>query len=161
MGNLNLKLLLKMTYVFKLADPPVCWTGLTEFSEKTCATAADPMTLPKTMTNLKFDTKWYLAACADKTFTVHTGADEAAAKAAPAMIVPYTAAKGVVGCTPWAAAADAATAAVFFKMTPLDGLLQPPMVMQRRMRPPLVPHPWLLLSLPVPSLLPPPSSEHT
>merc|ERR1711957_636499 len=115
MGNLNLKLLLKMTYVFKLADPPVCWTGLTEFSEKTCATAADPLTLPKTMTNLKFDTKWYLAACADKTFTVHTGADEAAAKAAPAMIVPYTAAKGVVGCTPWAA--DAATAAVFFKMT--------------------------------------------
>merc|ERR1711865_658918 len=104
MGNLNLKLLLKMTYVFKLADPPVCWTGLTEFSEKTCATAADPLTLPKTMTNLKFDTKWYLAACADKTFTVHTGADEAAAK-------------GVVGCTPWAAAADAATAAVFFKMT--------------------------------------------
>merc|ERR1711957_246511 len=113
MGNLNLKLLLKMTYVFKLADPPVCWTGLTEFSEKTCATAADPLTLPKTMTNLKFDTKWYLAACADKTFTVHTGADEAAAKAAPAMIVPYTAAKGVVGCTPWAAAADAATAAVW------------------------------------------------
>merc|ERR1712238_447855 len=104
MGNLNLKLLLKMTYVFKLADPPVCWTGLTEFSEKTCATAADPLTPPKTMTNLKFDTKWYLAACADKTFTVHTGADEAAAKA-------------VVGCTPWAAAADAATAAVFFKMT--------------------------------------------
>merc|ERR1740133_814087 len=96
-----------MTYVFKLADPPVCWTGLTEFSDNACATAVDPMTLPKTMTNLKFDTKWYLAA----------GADEAAAKAAPAMIVPYTAAKGVVGCTPWAAAADAATAAVFFKMT--------------------------------------------
>merc|ERR1712028_46205 len=117
MGNLNLKLLLKMTYVFKLADPPVCWTGLTEFSDNACATAVDPMGLPKTMTNLKFDTKWYLAACADKTFTVHTGADEAAAKAAPAMIVPYTAAKGVVGCTPWAAAADAATATAFFKMT--------------------------------------------
>merc|ERR1712238_583850 len=93
MGNLNLKLLLKMTYVFKLADPPVCWTGLTEFSDNACATAVDPMTLPKTMTNLKFDTKWYLAACADKTFTVHTGADEAAAKAAPAMIVPSTAAE--------------------------------------------------------------------
>merc|ERR1712238_112976 len=97
MGNLNLKLLLKMTYVFKLADPPVCWTGLTEFSDKTCATAvaADALKLPKTMTHMKFASLYYLADCKGDTFTVHPGAD---------------------ACTAWAKK-DATDATLWFKMT--------------------------------------------
>merc|ERR1712160_120746 len=120
MGNLNLKLLLKMTYVFKLADPPVCWTGLTEFSDKTCATAvaADALKLPKTMTHMKFASLYYLADCKGDTFTVHPGADEATAKAATAdaIVVPYTADKGAVACTAWAKK-DATDATLWFKMT--------------------------------------------
>merc|ERR1712085_208602 len=62
-------------------------------------------TLPATMTVAKFDVlKFYMGECTGTTFTVHPGADEAAAKAATGVKVPYTAKDGKVACTGWAAA---------------------------------------------------------
>ena len=106
----------KVAWTWTAPTDGACWTGLTEYSEKTCADAnkAATATIPAAGTAGKFDatTKVYVVSCKAGEFEVFTSTDAATtddatakteAAAGTSKKVTFTPDKGgkTVPCTAW------------------------------------------------------------